>query len=753
MAWGVLTAVGCTATGQTPIAVGAGSYADLPPRDEQVDAFLARPMYFVDRGERAVPTNDWWTDLVFSPFGSSLWAQPIKVDARPEGVEITLPTRWADNGQDLVSEHPLRVGGAGFEAKDARVLDWGDWTVTFRLAESADRYIDVTIGRGMPTVWLAYHGVEPTVRWQGQARVQRPGGGDVEERPLRDGLMIESQGRSWGVFPTASARARRDGDGLALTLDRAAGDGPTGLMIAAMNRPSDYRLFGRASRWWPAGSRLDWSWDREAGVVRTMWALDLRPWSSVGSAPDEAPFAVQGWLPHHLAQTQASFDIDGPSYLSPRGSLRTAAGAIFEIDFPFRGVMAAMPSPAAIDPGAAFDRAAFGRFLDRAIDKPKTAPDSYWSGKDTLRHARYAMAAAALGDERYERQREKTREVLIDWLTYTPGEGERYFARYGEHGGLIGLRHSYGSEAFNDHHFHFGYYTMAGAMMAMMDPSFAEDYGPMLTLVAKDYANWDRGDERFPWMRNLDPWAGHSWASGVSSPGGNNQESSSEAMMSWAGLHLLGLMLNDDEMAAAGAMGYAMESRAVLEYWFDWRQTNWSPDYPFPVVGILWSAGQQYATYFSGDPGWIHGIQWFPAGPWLDYLAEDDALTERQLAALRRDRAKKEGSGELKEMGPVVGNVLLGYLSVVRPEEAVAAIESLAANDDPITRDHEDHGLHLFDAHARAALGTLDRRALPSDPLTHRFVDENGDRIDIRLVPAASAGEAPRWVVERRPGR
>jgi len=729
------------ARGQEVVAVGAGSYADGPPAIDAVREFVRRPMFFVDRGERAVPTNDWWTDLVFSRFGSSLWAQPIKVDAEAGGVAITLPLRWSGDGRDPVSEQPLRVGGIDFEAKDARVVDWGDWTVTFRLTESAERYVDVTIGRGMPTVWLEYRGVRPVVSWEGSARVQRS----------RGGVMVAQGDRFWGVYPTHDARSAERGEGLTIDLE-AEDDEPSGVMIAAMRRPADFDLFKRASAWRPVGSRLDWSWQPGGSSVRTTWSLDLEPWSKVSDADGET-FAVQGWLPHHLAQTETDFDADGPSYLSSRGQLRTATGRAFTIDFPFRGIVPAMPAPAALDPDTAFDRARFATFLDAATSKTDAAGDTYWGGKDVLRPARYALMAAALDAPQYAAIRDRLRALLADWLTYTPGESQRYFARYPDHGGLVGVRPSYGSEAFNDHHFHYGYFTLAGALMTWMDPSFAEDYGPMLTLVAKDYANWDRDDHRFPWLRTFDPWAGHSWAGGTSSPGGNNQESSSEAMLGWAGLHLLGLALDDADMAAAGAMGYAMESRAILEYWFDWRDTNWSANYDHEVVGMIWSGGQLYGTYFSGDPAWVHGIQWLPAGPWLDYLIEDPDLAPRQLAVLRRDRAAKEGSGTISAMGPSLGNVILGYMALAQPDAAIKEINALVAADDPVTTDHPDHGQHVFDAHAHRALRAVDRLPVADHPLSSSYTTTDGQAIVIEFVPAASADSQPAWRIDRSSGQ
>ncbi len=65
---------------------------------------------------------------------------------------------------------------------------------------------------------------------------------------------------------------------------------------------------------------------------------------------------------------------------------------------------------------------------------------------------------------------------------------------------------------------------MAAGMIAAQDPQFARDYGEMATLVAKQYANWDRNDKRFAFLRTYDIWAGHSWASASANGDGVNNQ-------------------------------------------------------------------------------------------------------------------------------------------------------------------------------------------------------------------------------------
>src|SRR5262249_20625629 len=175
------------------------------------------------------------------------------------------------------------------------------------------------------------------------------------------------------------------------------------------------------------------------------------------------------------------------------------------------------------------------------------------------------------------------------------------------------------------------------------------------------YANWLRpGDTpdvtdpnaiSLPFLRTFDPWLGHSYAGGVSSGAGNNQESTSEAIQSWLGLVLLGQALNDPEMTSAGIMGYTMESRAVQQQWFDNAPSSTNPDgtaFPSPFaaaqgnphsnVGINFDSAKVDATYFGTSPEFILGIQALPIWPSLDFLGRDKAAAAAATAHVLTER-------------------------------------------------------------------------------------------------------------------
>ena len=211
--------------------------------------------------------------------------------------------------------------------------------------------------------------------------------------------------------------------------------------------------------------------------------------------------------------------------------------------------------------------------------------------------------------------------------------------------------------------------------MAMVEPEWVESYAPMLKRIAKEYANWERADSDFPFLRNFDPWMGHSYAGGVGSPGGNNQESTSEAVQSWAALFYLGAILGDDAMRDAGAFGYQAESNATMEYWFNRSGTNWNQAYADTqdVIGVLWNGGYVYGTFFSAAPQHIYGIQWLPVIPAFKHLAKgvsrewSDALyqelLDRILVDLKNNEDPAAADGVISEVdvGTDWSNVLLGF--------------------------------------------------------------------------------------------
>jgi endoglucanase Acf2 len=308
--------------------------------------------------------------------------------------------------------------------------------------------------------------------------------------------------------------------------------------------------------------------------------------------------------------------------------------------------------------------------------------ETYWGGKKILLFAKYMEMAHQLGMEpEYQIFKAKLTEALTDWYTYEPGEPEHFFSLYPQWGSFMGFKTrdngNPGIDFMQDHAFCYGYHVYAAAMLMNNDPEFAANYGEIAKLLVKDYANWDRKDTRFCTFRSLDPWCGHSWSGGKGDDRGNGMESSSESMQGWGAMMMLGEVLGDTQMRDAAIFGYSLESRAIMEYWFDRDKTNIPHDiWPYPYNSNCTTDGIGWWTWFSGDPFWMHSIQWLPMSPLLKYLYEDPAFAKWDYETMW---ASKTVSGWDDKLGNEagIGNVTLSYLQIFDPDQAAALFDQL----------------------------------------------------------------------------
>ncbi len=690
-----------SARSQTPVAVGAGSYASTPqPSEEKVThEVLTRPLSILEPKDQPIPTNQWWTNLLVSKYTGQLWEFPMMLNADDNGLKLFYPVKWNQSGSDPVSDDPLKIGGDGFRPIGTFAKRWGDWTLTFRDKMADDRYIDCTLGRGMPLAWFTCQGVAPTIQIGNTATFFNLAGNPADMPVTSDCLGIQYSGRNYGVYAPNGTQFALAGDKIALSFSGA----DHYFVVAALPHSTDLATFRKYAFALPTDSKCSWSYDPIKATVTTTWHIETV------SLKGENRKVVQGWLPHHYRNTTNDIAFaDGMNYLTPRGTMKCAVGSDFTITYPFTGIIPAWPAPVKTSQPNDYDPERASWYLQQASTKAEYGNDTYWGGKNLTQMADYMWAAHELHDPSYETLKSHLTAALTDWYTYTPGENAHYFAYYPSWHALIGFKTSYGSEAFNDNHFHYGYFTRSTALLGMLDPKFLKAYGPMATMVAKQYANWDRTDTRFPFMRTFDIWEGHSWASGLSSPTGDNQESSSEAIQSWVGLFLLGQALGNKEMAAAGAMGYATETQAVREYWFDEYGTNFpKPNYAHPIAGMVWSGGKLYGTYFSGDPAWIFGIQWLPLNPGLQYLTHNPDYARNAINVMLTERAAKGQPGVIAGMGSGLGNVILSYAAMVNPDWAADQMAQLWSSNDPIAKANDTGGLTYYELYSERMLGRV----------------------------------------------
>jgi endoglucanase Acf2 len=449
---------------------------------------------------------------------------------------------------------------------------------------------------------------------------------------------------------------------------------------------------------------VTYDYNAAQGKVTTGWTITTTNLKGLAAGN-----TIQGFLPHLYENAANTVNFTANDYVTPRGKLKTAIGKTFAFTYNFGGMLPSYNSPFAnTNDEHPYNADVMFNLLTRFSSKQNYGGDTYWGGKDLVNFAKYTLMAKEMNHQAYEALKAKTREALVNWLTYTPGETEKFFARYDRWGAIIGFNESYGSSMFTDNHFHYGYLIQACALYAMVDPQFLTEYGEMVKLVAKQYANWQKDDTFLPYLRTFDPWIGHSYAGGTSSGSGNNQESTSEAMQSWTGLFFLGDMLDDEAIRDAGAFGYISESYATLEYWFDWKQRNLPDAYAHNMVGILSNQGFAYGTYFSASPVHIHGIQYLPVNPGFKYLSEDTNWAQGEYEDMMSECLTVEGFDSETDFGDDWAHVALGFRQLFDAPyvaEFMADNLQLPATDPAYIMDYEVAGMTYYYTHANQNLG------------------------------------------------
>ena len=705
---------------QSPIAIGSGSYASFPPLEEsrsslhggcQAYQMEHRPIYIVDSLQgRPLPSNDWWTYALVNQWTGKLWAYPALVWADATGISIAKPSYWEPTGCEMKWNDPLTITTLAFSPdsllaasphrpfspQSALISHWSDYMIAFVLQDD-NAEVRVTLMQGSPLVWLEFTNATPTI---------------TNPDPNALTLFQHTDGNT----TTLAVAVLTDG------------------LSAEDLQPYAFRI--------PRNTQITYDYLSNQSLLRTQFHISYQD-----IVPTTANGLWQGFLPHHYYNTHTDIAFLPPTYATPRGEMRLAQGNDFTIDYPVHGMLPFFPVP--YDSLQGYDPELMRTLCAEYALAGSFGADTYWGGKGLTQMAHYMTTAYQLGDTAtFELAKSRLRATLIDWYTYTVGEDQYYFAYYDRWGALVGFDPSYDSDTFNDHHFHYGYFVYASALLCMLDDDFRQQYGPMARLVALDYANpyrptsaqqssiFKRSDlptsaQRstiFPLFRTFNPYLGHSFAGGMGNEGnGNGQESSSESMQGWGGVWMLGAALGDEDLMEAGIYGYTLEARGTAEYWFDRGRRNIDyTKYLHPYCCNLTMQGVGWWTWFSGDPVWMHSIQWLPISPILqNYLTEDRAFTRWDYTQMYA--AKEVGNYEAPTGGlgdeSGLGNVCLSYLALFDPDSAANVWTRMRQMGKALAKNPDTGGITYLLAHSLRAYGHQDHSIIANYPLAAAFTD------------------------------
>jgi endo-1,3(4)-beta-glucanase len=622
----ILVLAGCSVVPPAPSAPSTSSIGRLVSAVPET-ASSTEPATRLAKG-LTPPTNRWFSGLVFGDAPKPVFPLPLSFALVEGGFQFGLPTVTSAPGVISAPAAPQLTVRTG--ADDHVVSRYDDVSVTID-----DGTVGATtIARGSPVVSFT---AQRKAKLELSTRFEARG----------DGLYTAT------VDGTEFALVAPDGsvDGVTVSL-------PKGAVANWLPVPDDGDVAELAQFATGAltGVRTSYSSTRTTATTALRYSAD-QP-------------TLFGMLPHQRDGLERPASCDLGTFETAYGEMELCAGTSLRWSVP-----AAEPATGLDLSGlSAAERSELDTQLGRDIAATDDLPgDTYFGGKALARLATLLQIARDLDSRAAVTAiSSKLDSALLEWTEPDGCEqrSERCFAYDPSVRGMVGQAASFGSDEFNDHHFHYGYFLFAAGVAAEGDPELAARLKPVMTLVAADIAS-GAGSKYFPERRVFDAYSGHSWASGYSPfADGNNQESSSEAVAAWNGLAAWAAAADDDALAREARWMLSAEANSARAYWLDFDTTA-EPyaDYERSVVGIVWDGKRDYGTWFSAERSAILGIQLLPLSPVTDasgsnYLAGDP----------ERIRANVAEAGEPGQFA----DYILMYRSLAGSEDAAAALRAAA---------------------------------------------------------------------------
>jgi hypothetical protein len=626
--------------------------------------------------------------------------------------QLTAGWAWVAVDQFVLSNDPLspaaRPGSRLLAGTPARVSDWSDWMVKVRKTDGTTpaMTMDFTLVRNMPFVWMQMGSLNPRISFNTTSTVvlRDESGATLSGSNLgtRSKLSVEVDGSFYGLHVAPGTTFSYEASTKRLTASLPAVAGQNFLVVSAMQAVNQLNTLDTYAYARPEKTTVTYSYNPASpsgNAVQTNWKYEVTALKSGANK------VLQGWLPPHYRETGANLGfLSGLEYTTPRGLLRcgeAVAATGFNINLPFNGILGNFAKPTLRGLPNGFDPAYMEQLL-RSYDASNNGvcDDTYYGAKNLVKHARAMHMAKELGlNDVYLNLKAEIIASLTDWFTYNGSEQNHYFARNERWGHIIGHNFvpDFNLAGFTDVHFHYGYYVLAYALVASEDDAFRDQFKEIAIHLARAYAAWDRNDSQYPWMRTFEPMVGHSYAGGSSSAGGNNQESSSESIQAWAGMYLMGEVLRgvdsrSSDIMSTAAFGYALETKAVYEYYCDYhgspfasqakdyngqpangaeRFGNWPDEFRYGKYangypnrpawiftnGIMSDGGNSFSNYFSGEPAHTYGIQWLPNAPHMMFLARDPAFIRGQFDTLFKYRGEHFAIANLDPLESSMNNL------------------------------------------------------------------------------------------------
>ncbi|HVK56312.1 MAG TPA: glycosyl hydrolase [Burkholderiales bacterium] len=672
--------LGAIANAADDISIGLGSYSTVlkagtetrPPETIYTTGNLPSP----------IPTNKWYSSLLFTQWSEPLFAHPLSYKAAADGFQINVPEKVTigSSREDIEVIYPHRrvliVSPLAFSMQDARADKASDWTVDIVMGDGADA-LKATIAHGSP---FSYYEVS-----RGDVQIRIAGTMQIFYRsPDQRVLGVKIFDTPYAIFgPTGAAWEETSKRSLTLRLP----DKARYFSIAALpdHETTTIEDFTRYAYAFIRDTQTSWRYDEATSQVTTTFRVT----TDIKEGPDNG--TLLGLYPHQWYKNPLVGKTSPYQYDTIRGKLKLVSGKEFQTRYTYPGILPFWPKLS-----DAMQSARLAGYLDHDVQNAENlinvgSGSSYWQGKGLGRVAQLLSIAEQQGDMAKRDALLKLMKATMEAWLQSSDKDKKYFYYHQPIGALIAYPDEYGSAAdINDHHFHYGYWINAAAQIALRDPAWAakDKWGGMIDLLVADIATTNRKHSKFPFLRNFDPYEGHSWASGTAlSADGNNQESSSEAIHAWASLILWGEATGDKSLRDTGIFLYTTEIQGINHYWFDLHRQVFAPEYVNIETSLLFGGKYAHTTWFSEDPRAIHGINLLPITAASLYLGADPDFVRRNIEATDSEFEAfvKRGNSAPADFWQ---DILLGYYALSDAKAALGRWNDKGLVEEGGTRTH-----------------------------------------------------------------
>ncbi len=590
---------GCSTTSTTGVESGTAAVLPRSQVGPLIDRIVKQPAATLPTMHLAAglapPTNKWFSGLVFGDHPQPVFPLPLSFALTESGFTFGVPR--VTTTPDTI-EAPLAPAIAvNAHAARSTVIAYDESSVTI---DERDRN-----GRSIGTVLIAEGSPLVTFTAKSSTSLDLSGTYTAAKKAL---WSTRVDGNDYGL----SSSGRLSGSSLSLS------PGQTAVWVAV-----------------PRGASLDSVSSMLSPLLGTSFAYSTAErtvTTTIGYRTANGSPTLLAAMPHQRKAAAASMTCAAGSYPSVYGTLELCSGSTLSWSSP------------KIDPSSSLDvvglteaqkselRAQVSTDTDAGGELPA---DTYFGGKALYRLANLLQLAEQLGMRDVStRLQSRVGDALRTW-TEPKGcstRSSRCFVYDPRAKGVIGLTASFGSDQFNDHHFHYGYFLYAASVAVRYDRSLEPRFSPVLTLLAADLASGGHNGD-FPQLRMFDVYAGHSWASGFAPfASGNNEESSSEAVAAWNGLALWAQASKNGPLEREATWMMSAEAASASAYWtdFDTRDPIYS-GYQHSVVSLNWGSKRDYATWFSADPAAKLAILALPMAPVAAYLGGQPQRVSQNL--------------------------------------------------------------------------------------------------------------------------